>query len=366
MSLRSLSPLLALAFVQPALAQNTIVSPFPASATVEGDASNAFPWNTTIISRYMQVHSDVGGSPKLISRIALRRNGATAPTNNTRALDIEMFMGESVPWNRVRYVFQSNYVAPSMTVLPRQVINVGPTVVPGSPAPFELAVPLAAPFPYSGANSLAWECVMYSQMGASATMDTQSGSSTVASTPTLTGPGCVATGQTATMDLGIQHVDRGGAYQFGAYVQNAPANSPTLVFFGFNNFNLALPGLCGNVYHDAVLSVPVGSADATGYIGERGTSTSLAYPSAFCTFVLPNNIAGATIYAQAHSLDAGRTDPLPVCNSNGRSFTVPVPDTTTVSPVSRLYNFTLQGPTYGNATPITLAHGYGAVVEFTY
>jgi hypothetical protein len=45
---------------------------------------------------------------------------------------------------------------------------------------------------------------------------------------------------------------------------------------------------------------------------------------------------------------------------------VPMPNTTVVARASRLYNFTLQGPTHPHATPLTLAHGYSAVTEFTY
>jgi hypothetical protein len=107
-------------------------------------------------------------------------------------------------------------------------------------------------------------------------------------------------------------------------------------------------------------------ADASGSLREFGTGTTLDYPYAPWTFVLPNTLGQATLYAQAHAYDAGRSDPIPICNSNGRSWTVPAPNTTVVAKASRLYNFQLQGPTYPHATPLTLAHCYSAVTEFTY
>jgi hypothetical protein len=181
----------------------TFVSPAPASATVEGSQSNAFPWNTSIICRYMQVHTDTVGTGMLITRVAHRRNGTTAATGGSRTVDMEMFMGHSVDYDRISYVFANNYVAPPSTVVPRQTVNVGPLSAAGSPAPFELAVPLTTPFAYGGATSLAWEVVQYSNaaVGTFGQLDAEGGSSGPVSLPALTGAGCIATGQGAVMDL---------------------------------------------------------------------------------------------------------------------------------------------------------------------
>jgi hypothetical protein len=324
---------------------------------------------TNIICRYMQVHSDVGGSPKLIRQVAFRRNGAAAAQpNGTRILDMEMRLGHSVDWNRVTYVFAGNWIGQPTLCLPRQTVNIGPLVSTANPAPFEMVVPLPTPFPYTGATSLAFEMIQHSNTanGLTAQHDNESGSSTTGAAASVTGPGCIATGRSSTMDLVIQHGDRGGAYQCGAYVTLAPANAPTTIYFGASNLNIPVPGLCGNILHDFAFPVPVGLSDASGFIGEYATSTTSPYPSALCTIVMPNTIGGATLYAQAHSLDVGRVGQLPICNSIGRTFTVPMPNTTVVAKASRLYNFQLQGPTHPHATPLSLAHGYTAVTEFTY
>lgn len=352
----------------PLAAQSTLVSPTPASATVEGSTSNAFPWNTTIICRYMQVHSDTVGTVMVVNKVSQRRDGATAAAGGTRNVDLEMFMGDSVAWDRVSYVFASNYLAPATQVVARQVVSIGPTSAPGSPAPFELAVPLSTPYIYTGVNSLAWEVVQYSNaaVGTIGQLDVQSGSSNAGVAATLTGPGCTATGQASVMDLGVQHVDRGGAYQFGFFVANAPASAPVVLYLGLSNPNQAFPGLCGSLYTDLTAVLGAAVSDASGYVREIGTSTTTSYPYAPWTIVLPNPLGQPTLYAQAHALDLGRSDPLPICNSNGRSWQIPAPSTTSVARASRLYNFQAQGPTYPHATPLTLMHGYAAVTEFTY
>lgn len=194
-----------LCFAAPLCAQSTLVSPAPASATVEGTASNAFPWNTNIIGRYMQIHSDVVGTTMLVAKIAQRRNGATAPSAGTRVVDMDVTMGDSVPYNQYSYVFAANYIGAPVVVVPRQIVNIGPNSTAGNPSPFEMVVPLTTPFFYIGVNSLAWEVMQYSNTanGTFVTLDAEGGSTSVAATPMLTGAGCTATGQSLVMDLQI-------------------------------------------------------------------------------------------------------------------------------------------------------------------
>lgn len=352
----------------PLFAQSSaFVSPAPASATVDGSAGNAFPWNTTIVGRYMQIHSDVVGTPMMVTRVAQRRNGSASTSTGTRVVDMDLTMGESLPYNRYSYVFAANYIGAPAVVVPRQIVNIGPNTGTGSPAPFEMAIPVAA-FAYSGVDSLAWEVMQYSNTasGTFASVDTQSGSNPTNPVPTLTGPGCTATGQTQVMDMVIQHVGRGNSYQFGAYVRYAPVSAPTVLFLGLSNPNLPFPGLCGNLYTDLTAQIGIGLSDASGDLRETGSSTASSYPAAGLTFVMPAIVGSPTLYAQAHAFDAGRTDPIPICNSNGRSWTVPTPNTSVVSMASRLYNFQAQGSAYPNASPLTLMPGYAAVTEFTY
>jgi hypothetical protein len=346
----------------------TVVSPLPATASVEGTMANGYPFASYLSARYMQVHSDVGGTPKLIKQIAFRRDGARPATGTgTRAVDCEFWLGHSVDWNRISFVFANNWLSTPTQVITRQVVNIGPLLSTNTPAPFELVFPFGTPFLYIGNTSLAWDSIEYANTGTvSFSHDAEGGTSTNGAAAVLTGAGCVATSQTVAMDIAVQHVDRGGSYQCGLYVQYAPTNAPTVLMLGTANPALTLPGLCGGIYTNFALQVPLGVSSATGFIGETGVSASGAYPSALATFVLPNTFNGAAIYAQAHALDAGSSLSIPVCNSNGRSWTVPAPNTGSIVKASRLYSFMLANPTYPNATPLTLSHGYAAVVELTY
>jgi hypothetical protein len=168
------------------------------------------------------------------------------------------------------------------------------------------------------------------------------------------------------MSLTFRQWDIAGTYEFGGNVVSGPVNAPTVLALGSSNPNLAVPGLCGNVLTNLILLLVAGVTDANGELRENASSMATAYPAARLSFVLPNTLAGATIHAQTHSIDMGRTDPIPVCNSNGVSFTVPSPSTRTPVKSTRIYNFNLQGPTHPHATPVAANVGWAAVTEFTY
>lgn len=139
-----------------------------------------------------------------------------------------------------------------------------------------------------------------------------------------------------------------------------------MLFLGLSNPNLPFPGLCGNLYTDLIAQIAGAVADANGDIRETGTAATQSYPYALWTFMMPNTLGSPTLYAQAHAFDGGRIDPVPICNSNGRSWVVPAPATAVVAKASRLYNFQFQGAAYPHATPLLLMHGYSAVTQFTY
>src|SRR5262245_47688978 len=128
-------------------AQGTIVSP-AAAATAEGQGSNAFPWTTTTALHYLQIHSDLGSTARLFKKIAGRQNGTTTVFTGTRAIDMELYVGESVAWNQAQFTFAKNYVGTRTQVVTRQVLNFGPFTA-GTPAPFEFGVPFSTPVPYS-------------------------------------------------------------------------------------------------------------------------------------------------------------------------------------------------------------------------
>ena len=109
---------------------------------------------------------------------------------------------------------------------------------------------------------------------------------------------------------------------------------------------------------DEQFQLPIGTTSATGAI----TTTE----AGAATLVLQNTIPGVTLFTQTHSLDTGRVGELPLCNSNGRTFTVPTSNLTKVVDVSRIYNNTSTATPIEGAYIATFTVGFGLVTEFTY
>src|SRR5688572_25031719 len=103
-----------------AAAQGTIVSPV-GTATTEGNTSNIYPLNiaTAQNPRYMQIHSDLGQTPRLLRQLAWRLNGGAANYAGPRALDVELHVGHSVPWDRASWVYADNWMMPPTNVMAR-------------------------------------------------------------------------------------------------------------------------------------------------------------------------------------------------------------------------------------------------------
>lgn len=351
------------ALLLPALsAQGTIVSPVGA-ATVEGSSSSGVPFNTTGARRMLQVHGDLGTTPRAFTKLAFRMNAGTTNYTGTRTLDMELFMGPSVGPAAISFFFANNFIGTPTTAIARRTINFGPqgqAVTPG-PNPFTSAMdlPLDAPFAYAGTGPIAWDYLQYANTvaGTFSSLDGDLGSNT-STTSTITGTGCTCTGRTSAMTHGVSLIDVGGKLAINFTVTGGPGTAPVVLALGATNPNTPFPGLCSNLYTDLLFQLPIGTTSAAGAItsAEAGAAT----------LVLQNNFAGATLFSQTHGLDTGRVNELPLCNSNGRTFTIPTPNLTKVVDVSRIYNNST------TATPIegqfisTFTVGFGLVTEFTH
>lgn len=351
---------LAVSALAPVPAQSTIVSPVTAAAS-EGSASNSFPWNSSTQRRYMQVHSDVGGAVKLITKLAFRQNASTTNYTGTRAVDLELYMGHGLPWHTVRYTFDQNYTSPRTGVIARKVVNMGPQGQAVSPGPCEftgMELVLDTPFPYLGAaNALVWEAVVHGNTltGNWNVSDADVGTVTTG-TSTIVGAGCTASGRTMPMTHGCSAADVGGGLAVGFSLSNAPAQAPVALALGLRNPNAAVPGLCSNVLTDAILVYALGSTDAGGALAAGGHTA----------FAFGNTSAGGDLYSQMHALDIGRTTGIPVSNSDGRRTTIPAPNRAKQVLVSRLFN-NAGGVTATDADFFdTGTVGYGLVTLITY
>ena len=351
-------------------AQTTIVSPV-GLATTEGSSSNAFPFtNTSVAStrRYMQIHSDLVGTPMAINKLSFRMNGTASSFAGSAVCDMELNLGDSRSYDRPSWVFAGNWLGTPATALTRTNINFGPLTA-GTPAPFEFNIPLTTPWVYSGVTSFAWEAVVHSlalTAPFASAMDVDPASIVAGAAAVDTGPGCIATGQTLAMSLAVTHADTTGTWAFGCAVDRGPASAPTFLYLGTSNPNTAFPGLCGNLYTDLVLSLPLGATDATGFSGTFSNVAGTTKTSGGANvFALPNSIPGVTIFMQAHALDVGQPG-LPIANSNGMSVVVPTPNNTKIRQITRLLNnfggVTQTDAIFFNTTNI----GHGAVTEFTF
>jgi len=357
-----LAPLsLALCLALPAQSQ-TIVSPVQA-ANVEGSSNNVYPFGTNVARRYQQIHSDIGGTVKLITKLSFRMNaGSTATTySGTTALDTELWMGQSVDWNKASFSYAANYLAPPSSVVARKVLTWGPqgANTPPGPEPFlNMDIPLDTPFVYLGsANSLAWEAVLYSYTataGYAGTMDADGGTYTSGSSST-TSTGCIATGRSVAMTHVVQAYDYAGTLLVSWTIANGPSNAPTFIGLGATNPNLNVPGLCSPVCTDLLVTLPLGLTDSAGTMNREVTPWILT----------TNSIAGGVIYSQAHSIDPARPNPITVSNSNGVATTMPSPNSSKVVKVTRIWN-DLGGVTATRGAVTTTTLDYGLVVQFTY
>jgi hypothetical protein len=231
-------------------------------------------------------------------------------------------------------------------------------VSPG-PNPFtsNMDFVLATPFAYDGVQACVWEATIHSSTvtGTFSTVLDADVSTITSGISAVTGSGCTATGRTTPMSHAVGVADVAGTLLLAASAQDGPANAVTLWALGLTDPDLPVPGLCSNLRTDLFQVLVAGSTDSNG----------LSNP-AEAALVFANSIGGVNLFSQMHCVDFGRPDPIPVSNSDGRIFTVPLPNTTREDRVIRLYNFLSAG---GGAQSLffpTSTLGFGLVVQFTW
>jgi hypothetical protein len=355
-----------LMFILPSIAaaQSTFVSP-AGTASVEGNSQNSAPFVAGGPFHYLQIHSDLPG-PMVIRQLAFRRD-SRYPGAGTRELELELWMGDSVAFDRPSWMISRNYIGPRNRVVARQRMFLGPIASPTTPAPFEIRVPLDVPFPFAGRGaSLAWEIAVYAAWSSSSQfprfLDAE-GSSVTTSSSFTTGAGCSVVNQTSgPMTLRIFLADIGGALSLGGSVTWAPRNAPILLALGRSNPSLPVPGLCAPLYTDLMVVMPLGMTDRTGFYGADSSSSGPGGPFAWSML---NPAPGATIYAQAHALDTGSRFLIPLASSDGRQLAIPYPSSGAIARVTRIYNsygVLVEEANFMGASNL----GYGLVTEFTY
>lgn len=309
------------------------ISPVTVSSTTAGSTSATIPFASGTARHYQQLHGDVGALT--VSTISFRQNeGNTVNFTGTRTIDLELWIANStVSALAPSTTFASNYSSPPTQGIVRKVVSFGPqgpNVATGG-APFAgMDLVLDAPFVRAtSSGSLVWEAIVYSNLGSGSFngLDADQGASTVPLAG-FTAAGCIPGGKTATMTMGLDCADMGGALSFGVSVVNAPTSTTCVAAFGATNPDQAVPGLCSNLLTDLAAVLPMPNTNASGNVlGDAGFG-----------FSLPNAFANVVLFCQIHALDTARTDPIQVCNSNGLKVQLPVPNLTKPVLVSRIYN----------------------------
>lgn len=346
-----------------ALAQGGVIVSPAGFDILEGDSNNVFPFGQTTARRYMQLHGDLGTTPLLITTLSFRVNASSTNYTGTRVHDLEVYMGDAVPTaiTQPSMVFDANYAAPKATVLPRTNVTWGPqgqSVTPG-PNPFNgsMDILLPAPHIYLGTSPLIWE-VAYFGNTTTGTMSNFDADATapVTATSTVTGLGCPPTGSATAMTHTYSVSDVSGTLMMNGTITGGPANSLAIMAIGLNNPNLTFPGLCANVYTDAVVTQVLGFTSATGaYTADNPTGA----------FFAPNSLTGVQLFTQAFVVDPASTASIPFTCSNGRVSTVPAVGTAPLNQVTRLWT-TATGTGGSMAFFTTSTVGYGLVTQFTH
>jgi hypothetical protein len=314
----------------------------------------------------MQIHSDLGPTARVFKQLALRQNGGAAAFAGPTQLDVEVHMGNSVSWDRASWVYANNYTLPPTNVVPRTMLSLQNVGGGSTPNPFDFKFPFTTPFLYIPAFSVAWEIRVHATSGATTPGPDAHSASSATGTDVMVGTGCTASGQTSAMQLNGSSGAYGSAFTMGYFVDFGPVNAPTVLAIGTTNPALTFPGLCGTIHTNLVVTLPMGLTDATGFIGEYFTATSKG-AGGVNAFAFPNTFPGATVYLQAHSIDAGSPNPVAIASSNGRAVAAPIPNLTTIVQATRVYGFNVGlGANKPNAYHVVSSAGFVVVTEFTY
>lgn len=302
--------------------------------TTEGSSNHDY-----ILFRYNDLRwqqldaTSVGQAPFLIQRMSWRRDG-TVGTDATwipRTIDIGAVLSNSVTPGAISEGYDANYSGTPTNVFVSRPVNLPDwTLNLGSPAPFNLNLPLDVPWLYTATEPFLWELNVTNNTSLSDYgNDFQSitGSTSTSTSGTSIGTGCIATGQTTAMALAGTVKNQVTRFRIAYTVTRAPASTPVFMNVDFVNSNLAVPGLCTNLIALPTIGFGIGNSDAAGAVPEFALENVPYNPA----------VVGATIFSQALAPDFGQAV-LPFALSNGRSHTFPSPPATSAQ-VTRVYGY---------------------------
>ena len=294
-----------------AATQNHTVSPAAFTLTA-GNTGIATPFFSST-HRYMQLHGDLRGPPLAMFGMALRRMaGPSEPSSSARTIVLECHMGPCTARNALP-AFASNY-----TAAPTNVYLLKPTNLPdwtanqGSPSPWSVVLRHDAPYVHLGNADLAWEWRVHGTTLPGPYVADAYRSTVPDNVDRAFGNGCVASGNAAAMAIEVSTIYDlpSDSLRFTWTVTNGVAGARTAFLLGATNPNVAVLGLCTNLYSsgEAVLAV---TAEGAGTAVLRNIAV-----------VYQPSLLGTKLYAQGACPDSGRSTGLPFSATGGLETTI--------------------------------------------
>lgn len=291
------------------LAAQSIVSPAH-FATAPGNSNGyAGVGHYASISRHLQVHDDLAGTPRLIHRVALRRdtpvNDVPVPAS-TLVCDLRLSTAASSAAAPLAS-FDANHGTNAQTVASFQLYQLPASPPTAATMPFEYVLPFNQPWSFDGQGPLAWEIRVHSSNTSGGFLLDACANAGANPKPAAAafGRGCRAFGanQPATLSGDAAPSWSSGGMTLSWLGGNLPANTLTWLALGTSSSawgNLALPaevpltaqaasGAC-TIYTDWTAFLPV-LTNASGTL-----STNLG-ASIF------RSQHGRSVFAQAIALD---------------------------------------------------------------
>ena len=295
----------------PVLSAQGIVSPGHFTLT-EGNTYDHKIFSTSTPFRYLEIHDDLQGAPRTISKMSFRRDGVAGASSASDAFSMlcDIWMSTATTTAATpNKTFASNHGTDKLQVASFKLLQFPATLPGGLSRPFEYFVPLAQPFAFGGQGPLCWEMLVSSRTNTSTLpmdMVQSSDANPHAWTATI-GVGCKSTGYTQAIYAygGSSPNWAMNTMTLSYNAQNLPKNA--LVYLAFGNSigswsGVPLPievpgsgsgpsGVC-SAYNNWMMTVPQ-LTTATGTLSAGlGVGVQPFYN-------------GGSIYAQVVALDAG-------------------------------------------------------------
>lgn len=271
-------------------------------------------------SPFLQIHTELRGSPMSISQLALRQSGYQSSWQSLASTyEIEVLIGHGDYARRIGGSrLLENFREPPTVAMALRTINVPNyrTLPPRPPAPFTVVLPFDHVWNYSGTQDLVYMITATNRgPGSLHYFDGMQNTTALRYAGMQYGQGCLATGQTVPMELrgAIEQTATPRSYSLEARVLAAPILARSVLLLGAAADGWYWPQLCSYVYVRDVFHAAVGFSDTIG----DWTIPTIRTP-------YDPSLARQLLYAQAYSLDNGRHPMLlPISVSNGVELEFP-------------------------------------------